>query len=199
MNKLTLLITILFITACSQEESIATKAAKNFQYKINLDYVDINTSPLTKADFKKFSSLEFFPINTSLYVEAKFIRTLNEEPFEMLTTTSRVAIYVKYGEAHFSIDDKGFQLNIYQNQELIKQEKYKSSLFLPFTDTTNGKESYVVGRYIDLEKPKGETIIIDFNQAYNPYCAYNDKYSCPVPPKENHLDIAINAGVLKFR
>lgn len=193
-----LIVIILTLFSCKKEESIALKSAKDFQYKLNLQYAAVGTSPLTKKDFKSFSSLVFFPINPQLYLEAKFIRTPNEKPFEMLTTTSRVAVYVKYGEAHFTIAAKKHTLNIYQNQQLIKQDKYRNHLFLPFTDTTNGKESYVGGRYIDLEKPSGETIIIDFNSAYNPYCAYNVKYSCPIPPKENRLDIAINAGVKKF-
>ena len=68
-------------------------------------------------------------------------------------------------------------------------------LFLPFTDNTNGVETYGGGRYIDLKIPAGNTINIDFNKAYNPYCAYSDKYSCPIPPPENHLDIEIKAGI----
>ena len=200
MNKLLFIITIVIsLSACSQDESAATKAAKDFQYKINLEYADKKTSPLTKEDFILFSSLNFFPINTNLSFEADFERTPNEKPFEMLTTTSRLVMYVKYGIAHFEIEGKKYQLNIYQNQELIKKEEYKDYLFLPFIDLTSGKESYAGGRYIDLRIPtKEKTITIDFNQAYNPYCAYNHKYSCPIPPSENKLDVAIKAGVMKF-
>jgi uncharacterized protein (DUF1684 family) len=71
-------------------------------------------------------------------------------------------------------------------------------LFLPFSDLTCGKESYIGGRYIDLKIPTSDTILIDFNTAYNPYCAYNHKYSCPIVPLENDLPVAINAGVKKF-
>ncbi|RYD73146.1 MAG: DUF1684 domain-containing protein [Sphingobacteriales bacterium] len=98
-----------------------------------------------------------------------------------------------------SIDGKSFKLNIYQSQDLKKIEKYKNSLFLPFTDLTSGVESYGGGRYVDLEIPEGELIPIDFNTAYNPYCAYNHKYSCPIPPQENDLAIEIKAGVKKFK
>ena len=71
-------------------------------------------------------------------------------------------------------------------------------MFLPFSDLTSGNETYGGGRYIDLEIPKGKTITIDFNQAYNPYCAYNPKYSCPIVPAENELLTNVNAGVKKF-
>ena len=66
-------------------------------------------------------------------------------------------------------------------------------------DKTNGKESYGGGRYLDLEIPEDKIIILDFNKAYNPYCAYSDRYSCPIPPIENHLDVAINAGFKAFK
>jgi uncharacterized protein (DUF1684 family) len=116
----------------------------------------------------------------------------------MKTTKERRPIYVKYGELAFTIDGKPLKLNLYKNIELSKKEEFKDYLFLPFSDTTNGKESYIGGRYIDMKVPKGDTVAIDFNTAYNPYCAYNYKYSCPIVPLENVLDIEINAGVKKF-
>ena len=76
--------------------------------------------------------------------------------------------------------------------------EYSNHLFIPFNDITNGVETYDAGRYIDLEIPKGDTIIIDFNKAYNPYCAYNDGYSCPIPPEENNLEVEVKAGVMAF-
>ena len=72
---------------------------------------------------------------------------------------------------------------------------YENSLFVPFTDLTNGKETYGGGRYMDVEIPEGDSIVLDFNKAYNPYCAYSTNYSCPIPPKENDLPISINAGL----
>ena len=150
-------------------------------------------------DLKKFKSLHFYPINENFFVLAKFVRTPDEKPFEMPTTTERKPLYVKYGEAHFSIGGKSFKLNVYQSQDLKKIEKYKNSLFLPFTDLTSGVESYGGGRYIDVEIPEGDVLPIDFNRAYNPYCAYNHKYSCPIPPSENDLAIEIKAGVKKFK
>jgi uncharacterized protein (DUF1684 family) len=116
----------------------------------------------------------------------------------MKTSTDRKPLYVKYGELSFTIDDRDLKLNVYKNIELSKKEEYKDYLFLPFSDLTSGKESYIGGKYIDLRIPKGDTIVIDFNTSYNPYCAYNHKYSCPKVPLENDLNIEIKAGVKKF-
>ncbi len=202
MQRLIILVLLISLTACSQKKEIFdnyTAEIKDFQYNLNKEYADSIRSPLTKEDLKKFSSLEFFPIDSTYKVTAKFIRTPDEEPFEMTTTTSRKSIEVKYGEVHFTLKDTTLTLNVYQNVKLKLTDQYKNYLFLPFTDKTNGKESYGGGRYIGLEIPKGDTIIIDFNKAYNPYCAYNPKYSCPIPPRENDLSVAIKAGVKAYK
>ena len=171
---------------------------EKFQKGMNAEYADAKTSPLLPEDLKTFHGLDFHPANELFFVVAKFIRTENEQPFEMKTTTARKPVYVKYGEAHFSIDGQDFKLNIYSNIELSKKKEYKDYLFLPFSDLTCGNESYIGGRYLDLEIPQGDTIVIDFNRSYNPYCAYNPKYSCPKVPLENDLKIEIRAGVQKF-
>lgn len=176
----------------------AQESSKEFQDSLNKDYSNREKSPLTAEDFASFKSLDFFPINTKFIVEAKFVRLPNEKIFKMKTSTSRTPEYVKYGELLFTIDGKDFKLNLYQNIELIKKAGFEDYLFLPFSDLTCGKESYIGGRYIDMRIPKGNTIIIDFNKAYNPYCAYNHKYSCPIVPLENDLEIAILAGVKSF-
>lgn len=176
----------------------AQETAKEFQETINKEYGNREESPLTEEDFKVFKGLDFYPINEKFIVEVKFTRTPNEKVFKMKTTGTRLPEYVKYGELVFNIDGKTFKLNLYQNIDLTKKEGYADYLFLPFSDLTCGKESYIGGRYIDMRIPKGDTLIIDFNKAYNPYCAYNHKYSCPIVPLENDLDIEILAGVKKF-
>ena len=173
-------------------------AAEKFQSELNKSYADSLKSPLMKDDLKQFKGLDFYPIDEKYIVEAIFIRTKKEKSFKMKTTTSRTPIYKKYGELHFSIDGKELKLNVYQNVDLKKKPGYDDYLFLPFSDLTCGKDSYIGGRYIDMRIPKSEKVIIDFNQAYNPYCAYNYEYSCPIVPLENDLDIEINAGVKKF-
>lgn len=199
MKKFLNILFLLTITISFAQKSFVKDSVVAFQKHINLEYADSTSSPLLKKDLKEFKTLDFYPISEKFFVVAKFVRTPNEKPFEMPTTTTRKPIYLKYGETHFSIDGKTFKLNIYQSQDLKKIEKYKDDLFLPFTDLTSGAESYGGGRYVDLKIPSSDTIIIDFNTAYNPYCAYNHKYSCPIPPHENDLNMEIKAGVKKFK
>lgn len=166
-----------------------------YRAKMNAEYADAKTSPLTDEDRAIFTELPFFPIDTSFYVEAKFERTKRAKAFKMKTTTDRLPIYRPYGKATFWLKGKKYELNIYQSDRLKKMPEYKDYLFLPFTDASNASSTYGGGRFIDLSVPKGKTIVIDFNKAYNPYCAYNHKYSCPIPPKENNLDVEVLAGV----
>jgi uncharacterized protein (DUF1684 family) len=173
-------------------------ASKKFQTELNQSYADSLKSPLTTEDLNHFKGLDFFPIDEKYIIEATFVRTKKEKAFAMKTTTSRTPLYKKYGELHFSIDGKEFKLNVYQNVDLNKKSGYDDYLFLPFSDLTCGKESYIGGRYVDMRIQKGTLWTIDFNKAYNPYCAYNYKYSCPIVPLENDLDIEILAGVKKF-
>ncbi|WP_395047615.1 DUF1684 domain-containing protein [Flavobacterium sp.] len=197
MKKYLSIITILFfLISSAQEKKIET--SQDFQNNLNKEYANKTESPLTEDDFKVFKTLDFYPINEKLIVEAKFVRTKKEKVFEMKTSTTRLPKYKKYGELSFTIDGKNLKLNVYQNIDLSKKEGYKDYLFLPFSDLTCGKESYLGGRYIDMRFPKSETVMIDFNKAYNPYCAYNHKYSCPIVPLENDLQIEILAGVKKF-
>jgi len=192
------------LTACSQQNNLTKEqetllvSSKEAQHKLNLQYADKEESPLTDADFKKFRSLDFYPIDLKYIIKADFVKNEFPVPFEMATTTDRKPIYQKYGELHFTLDSVTCILPVYQNMAKNIPEKYKNHIFVPFTDLTTGKESYGGGRYVDLELPFNQTVIIDFNKAYNPYCAYSHRYSCAVPPKENDLKVAIKAGVKKF-
>jgi uncharacterized protein (DUF1684 family) len=198
MKKILLLVILLQFSFGFAQTQFSWEAVEKFQNELNAEYADSKTSPLLPEDLKEFKSLDYYPANEKFYVVAQFVRTANEQPFEMKTSTDRKPVYVKYGEAHFSIEGQLFKLNIYRNIELSKKEQYKDYLFLPFSDLTCGNESYIGGKYIDLKIPQGDTIVIDFNRSYNPYCAYSPKYSCPKVPLENDLKIAIRAGVKKF-
>jgi uncharacterized protein (DUF1684 family) len=198
MKKLLYLISIVIVTFNAQaQEQLYHEEIKKYQDELNAFYSDKETSPLSEKDLKSFTSLDFFPIDKKYKVEATFIYTPNEPIFEMLTTTDRLAKYRKYGIAKFTIDGKELTLSLYRNQKYLEHPEYGKLLFLPFKDLTNSTSSYGGGRFIDIEIPDkySNTIIIDFNKAYNPYCAYNKKYSCPIPPFENHLEVNINAGV----
>ena len=195
------LFTLIFLLQCYfglGQNQFDVSAVAKFQKELNAEYADAKTSPLTAEDLAVFKTLDFYPANETFFVVAKLVRTQKEQPFEMETSTDRKPLYVKYGELYFTISGRDFKLNVYKNIELSKKKEYKDYLFLPFSDLTSGAESYIGGKYIDLRIPKGNTIVFDFNRSYNPYCAYNSKYSCPKVPLENDLDIEIKAGVKKF-
>lgn len=203
MKYFSLLLILTSLIACSQqsiskEQQAQFKAAKEAQYQLNLEYADKEKSPLTDKDFDTFRSLDFFPIDLKYIVKASFVKNEFPVPFEMATTTDRKPTYQKYGTLFFELDGVKCELPVYQSLSLLENEEYKNYLFVPFTDLTNNKETYGGGRYVDLELPLDPEVTIDFNRAYNPYCAYNHKYSCVIPPKENDLKVAIKAGVKAF-
>ena len=120
----------------------------------------------------------------------------------MKTTTDRIAMYKEYGVINFLLKGKNYEMTIYQSDEDSQNEKRKNRLFLPFTDATSGNTSYGGGRYMDLtatDIDEDQTIEINFNNTYNPYCVYNKKYSCPLTPKKNHVDTEITAGIKDFK
>ena len=147
---------------------------------------------------KKFEGLEFFKFDSTYVVTAQFKRVENAEWFNMKTTTDRVSKERVYGVLTFELKGEAFSLNVYQGQELMNKEGFEDYLFLPFLDETNGLESYGGGRYLDMKIPKSKTVGIDFNSAYNPYCAYNERFSCPVVPRVNYLKTRVEAGVKAF-
>ncbi len=195
MRTLIYLIVFVSISSCVQEKQ-SLLGDTEFQKTINAEYKDATTSPLKDKDRKAFRGLDFFEFDSVYRVKAHIKKTPNSEFFAMKTTTSRVSQERVYGVLSFIIKDKTYQLNVYKAKEA--EDGYEDYLFLPFLDHTNGDTSYGGGRYIDLRIQEGDTMVIDFNKAYNPYCAYNEKYSCPIVPRENYLDVKIEAGVKKF-
>jgi len=157
------------------------------------DYV--KDHEVVTGDDKKFMS--FFPVNENYRIAARFEKVEKGSWFSMETSGIMKQVYRVYGTIHFTIHDTAVKLNIYQSQRLMAVDEYKEHLFLPFTDLTSGEETYEAGRYIDLtfNDVTGNEVVIDFNKAYNPYCTYvSGKYNCPIPPKENNLNVAILAG-----
>ncbi|MCW4467727.1 DUF1684 domain-containing protein [Flavobacterium sp. MFBS3-15] len=192
-----IILTAFAITVClyTNAQECSVENSKKYQQNLNEEYADPKKSPLLKEDLAAFESLDFYPVDLSYCVEAKLVRTPDEKPFKMPTTGSRKPMYVKYGELHFTLKGKKCKLDVLQSIDLSKLDEYKDYLFLAFTDLTSGNGSYGGGRYIDLKIPQGDTMNIDFNTAYNPYCAYNHGYSCPIPPKQNDLQVEVKAGV----
>lgn len=198
MNRfLLVLFSLLLILNCENKKRY-DKSFTPFQKEMNEFFKDASISPLKEKDLKNFKGLDFFAFDSSYVVNAALIRTPEEKSFKMKTTTDRLPEYIKYGIVTFDLFNKSYSLNIYKNLEDINKEGYREYLFLPFLDDTNGFESYGGGRYIDLDIPEGNNLVIDFNSAYNPYCVYDEKYSCPIVPRDNYLSIKINAGVKAF-
>ena len=164
--------------------------------KIDSAYRDTLHSPLPVAERKGFTVLPRFTPDPAFCIEARF-EARDGEVFGMRTTSDREPKYQSVGTLHFQIGNTPEQLTVYRNIDLSRLPDYKNYLFVPFTDLTNDETTYGGGRYLDLEGPLGLEVTLDFNKAYNPYCAYGGRYSCPIPPLENHLAVAIPAGVLK--
>lgn len=199
-----------FVLSCRQEKRFhdqrpATQQAatevlediRAYHDALNAEFRNPDTSPLPDRYRKDFVALDFFEPDTSYRIWAKLIRTPDALPFAMPTTTSRTSTEVVYGLAEFEIRNTRVQLELYRNVS-GEPETATDDLFLPFLDATNGETSYAGGRYLDLPIPTSDSILIDFNKAYNPYCVYNKKYSCPIVPKVNTIPVAIEAGVKDF-
>ena len=148
-------------------------------------------SPLTREQKKTFAGLHYFEENAVLRCRVPLEKYPVLERIQMQTSTGQIAPYLKYAVARFDVGGEKQALQVYKSEE-------HDSLFLPFTDATTGKESYAAGRYLDPEEQGDGTLTLDFNLAYNPYCAYNDQWSCPLPPPENRLPVRIDAGEQNF-
>ena len=198
MNKLVYIFLVFLVFGCNQKKR-ALLGDTDFQKKMNTTFKDASKSPLKEKDLKDFKGLNFFEFDSTFIVTAELRRTPESDFFEMPTTTGKVSQERVYGVLKFELKGKSHQLEVYQGEELITTEGFENYLFLPFIDDSNGDATYGGGRYIDLRIPQGNTIEIDFNQAYNPYCAYNEKYSCPIVPRVNYMPIKVEAGVKLFK
>lgn len=167
----------------------------SYQKELNDFYLNSETSPLKREELMEFKGLNFFPYNEKMLVAATLERLENQPEFKMPTTGKNEPLYKRYGILNFQIDGKELQLEVYQNLDLMKRKGFEKHLFLPFIDLTNGEETYGGGRYLDVEVPEDDQMILDFNKAYHPYCAYTLGYSCPITPDVNFLEIEIKAGV----
>ena len=160
----------------------------------------INTHGVIKE--KDRAGLQFYPIDT-VYLTATRVERIYEAPWFSMETSGKIKkTYRVYAILHFTIKGAAHRLSVYQSQQLMQSDVYKDYLFIPFTDLSNGEQTYENGRYIDLLTTDLEKnpFFLDFNKAYNPFCAYvSDVYNCPVPSEENRLAITVNAGEKKFR
>lgn len=185
---------ILVLCACFSLN--AQKSATEIEALRDQHFQEMNDSTsgiLTPEEIAEFQGLEYFDFNPRYQITGTFTKDIGKK-FEMPTTTDRLPVYRRYGYVDFVFLGKNCRLEVYQNMALRKQKEYKNYLFIPFRDLSSGNESYGGGRYLDVEIPENESLLIDFNLAYNPYCAYSHRYSCPIPPEANSLKILVEAG-----
>lgn len=154
-------------------------------------------SPLEHEDLHDFDGLNYYDENEDLIFEVEVERFPEDEPIiEMETSTGDRQPYRRYGTFTFAVDGRSARLTIYS-------DPYEEEFFMPFRDATSGQETYGAGRYLDSHRPgltplSATRFVIDFNYSYNPYCAYSEYYSCPLPPRENWLEVPIRAGEKSF-
>lgn len=178
-----------------------TTDVKAFRDGRDKEFRNKDESPLKAEDLAAFKGLNYYEINAAFRVNAEFTRTPSERYFQMPTSSSISKTFVKYGVLKFRLEGKDLTLSVYQIDAavLAKFPEYADLLFVPFKDLTNRTETYGGGRYIDIKKPEKGTVILDLNLAYNPNCAYgSDKYNCPIPPKENSLNVSVTAGEKRY-
>lgn len=187
---------ILFVAQVNAQSLNYRGEIVDYQKKYKQEFLEDESSPLNKNDT---SYIQFYQPNKSFKVIAHFSKINDTIGFIMKTHTQREKKYYVYGVVSFVLKNKLHKLYLYQrkNSENVPDE----DLFLPFTDNTNYKETYGGGRYLDIQECQiqNSSLVIDFNKSYNPYCAYKEGYSCPIPPKENNLKIAIQAGEKLYR
>jgi uncharacterized protein (DUF1684 family) len=168
---------------------------KAFREKKDQFFKEVSRSPLKEADRKRFKGLIYYPIDLR-YAMVGMIERYPTEPkpiyINLPTSKGKEKKYVKYGKFRFKWEDKEYVLQ-------IVRPLGGGEFFLPFKDKTSGKETYSEGRYLYIEPMPGGKVLIDFNRAHNPFCQYNEKYICPIAPKENSLDTPIHAGEKRFR
>lgn len=187
------LILFVFLNYSCDKKRIHDIGLNKFQKQLNATFKDATTTPLINSDLKRFKGLDFFQIDSNYIVNAEIVSIKNAKKINLSTSTGSKLNVIKYAELNFMINVHEYKLFVYK---YVDSNDYPPNhLFLPFLDKTNGDETYAGGRYLDLFQESEEKIIIDFNNSYNPLCAYNELYSCPLVPTENFLDISIKAGV----
>lgn len=163
---------------------------RNFRAKHEKSLVSGENAPI--QDRRNFKGLKYFPIDMDYLVQAKVEKFKEFKTVQMTTSSNEKVNYIYYATLSFELLDEPSQLILFQNQKNVTE------FFLPFTDLTTGESTYGSGRYLDVKVSESSNIELDFNKTYNPFCAYNHNYSCPIPPKENQLTIKIEAGEKTF-
>jgi len=152
-------------------------------------------SPIPPAERPGFQGLAYYPIDPALRFSVRLERYQSPQQVRLGTNTGEIRSALRYGSFDFTVGTQACRLEVYKLED---GPDHGASLFVPFRDATSGKETYGAGRYIDLKENTSGVYTLDFNRAYNPSCAYNSDYSCPVPPAVNTLKVPIRAGEKKY-
>ena len=162
-----------------------------------IDLVAHEQAPLQAVDL---SAVSHFQYDANYRVHAKYVATEDAKPFDMATYSGKTKAFIEKGVLYFIVKGQKSKIHVYQNLKYANHPVYGAYFFIPFKDLTSGDETYGGGRYLDLPKEMftQKKIMLDFNKAYNPWCAYSDGYNCPIPPSENELNIFIRAGEKMF-
>ena len=170
---------------------------ETYRTKYKNEFLEDENSPLKKQDLK---FLRFYQPDSNYLVKSSFTPIADTIGFDMQTHNGIIKRYFVYGYVEFELKSSQQKLFIYQSEKLKSKEGFEDYLFIPFTDETNYQETFGGGRYLDfrIDDIQYGVLWIDFNKAYNPYCAFKEGYSCPIPPKENDMKISIEAGEKLF-
>jgi len=162
---------------------------KRFREEKNEFFLHEHHSPLDDKQKANFSGLKYFPENPDLRMRVEIEHFPEGDQIQIQTNTGDVQTYNRFGRFHLEVDGEVAELTVFQNEH---------GFFMPFADSLAGQETYGAGRYLEPELLSDGRLLIDFNLAYNPYCAYNANWSCPITPAENRLKVAIRAGEKVF-
>lgn len=165
------------------------RSAKDRFFKSDKD------SPLPEKDRSGFQKLSYYPVNPDFRFSAKLQRYPGPKAIKLATSTGEIRRGLRYGYFEFQVEGHSVRLQVYRLEEAMSGE---AALFIPFRDATSGRETYAAGRYIEMKENTSGIYDLDLNRAFNPYCAYNSEYSCPLPPEENTLTVAVLAGEKKY-
>ena len=193
MRLLLLLFTSLLTTSVLAQTPFAEQLTKHREtYK--KDLLASAGGPIKEE--QDLSFVQFYAPDSTYRVLATVQLTPKSEPFEMPTYNGKTRTHVSYAILSFMLKGKKQELTLYRNLNVIRMPEFRDYLFLPFKDATSAKETYGGGRYMDLRTGdiKEGHVTLDFNKAYNPYCAYQEGYPCPIPPRNNVLSVAVEAG-----
>jgi uncharacterized protein (DUF1684 family) len=188
--RFTVLCLSLFVILSVSAQTAEELAKHRLEYK----------SALAKEINADTSKVQFYPFRKEFIVMVKVEMLADQPVFKLTTSSGKTKDAQKFVKVNFVIGKKTYTLFGYQLMKLKESAEHADHFFIPFRDATTGKTSYEAGRYLDFKAGdiKNGSLVIDFNKAYNPYCAFTDGYNCPIPPKENTLPIAVAAGEKKY-